>query len=274
MQKLHEKLKDLQEILAQKFTILHEKEELPKQVKIRKELLSRLKENFIAKDRQYKDLTEKQQHLTLEKEDAQTTREESEKKIEIIKTQREYEMLEKEIKENSQKEERLRKELQQCRTQLEDFQEELNRNELLIASEEKEIKAELKKVEQKLNEKEGSLSDLAKQEKKLIGPGINEDLLLKFERIVRNKSGLAIVPVLNGSCSGCHMVLPAEFCSEIPSSGENTIHFCPYCSRILYFDSALQKKQDEETSDEVYDTAEVGGLHDLVDEDYQLDDLE
>ncbi|HAK44822.1 MAG TPA: nucleic acid-binding protein, partial [Spirochaeta sp.] len=91
---------------------------------------------------------------------------------------------------------------------------------------------------------------------------MDSEILFKFERIIKSKSGVGIVPVKSAVCSGCHMILPAQFVNEV-RKGEQ-IHFCPYCSRILFF--------EELDSDEKYDMTflsddEAEGLADLEDDD-------
>ena len=90
--------------------------------------------------------------------------------------------------------------------------------------------------------KEELLKALKEEEAEVV-PGMEEDILFKFERIIRNKSGLGIVPVSNGICNGCHMILPKQFVNDV-RRGEDIL-FCPYCSRILFF-------QDAETEDAVH----------------------
>ena len=55
-----------------------------------------------------------------------------------------------------------------------------------------------------------------------------------------------IVAVRNGVCTGCHMILPAQF-ANIVREGEN-INFCPYCSRILYYEEVSEDQQQDYTA--------------------------
>uniref|UniRef100_UPI00260D3D47 zinc ribbon domain-containing protein n=1 Tax=Oceanispirochaeta sp. TaxID=2035350 RepID=UPI00260D3D47 len=103
-----------------------------------------------------------------------------------------------------------------------------------------------------------------KSEEASVVPGMNEEILFKFERIIRNKSGLGIVPVLDGICTGCHMILPGQFVNDV-RKGEDIL-FCPYCSRILFHSD----ESDDQPSEEVFTAQEMGGLSDLVD-DFDLD---
>ena len=62
---------------------------------------------------------------------------------------------------------------------------------------------------------------------------MDEEVIYKFEKIVRKKEGLGIVSIKNSVCMGCNMILPPQFVNDVRR--EEKIIFCPNCSRILYF---------------------------------------
>ena len=84
--------------------------------------------------------------------------------------------------------------------------------------------------------------DKCLKEKKSISSGLDEELLYKFEKIVKNKEGIGIVSVKNNVCMGCNMLLPPQFVNDVRR--EDKLIFCPNCSRILYY-------QQEELSEEI-----------------------
>ncbi len=57
-------------------------------------------------------------------------------------------------------------------------------------------------------------------------------VLAQYDRVLKNRRGVALVPVLHDSCSGCHMGLPPQVINEI-RIGERLI-VCESCARILY----------------------------------------
>ena len=92
-----------------------------------------------------------------------------------------------------------------------------------------------------------------------------QEILFKFQRIIqRNSEG--IVSVRNGVCSGCHMILPANFANEV-REGED-INFCPYCSRILYYEEVSEDQQED-----YFDIGAAGSLAGL-DDDFDDEDSE
>jgi predicted nucleic acid-binding Zn-ribbon protein len=53
-----------------------------------------------------------------------------------------------------------------------------------------------------------------------------------YERLMRTKAGLAVAPVTDGLCGGCHMKLIAS--TAIKAHGAQDLTQCENCGRILY----------------------------------------
>ncbi len=88
---------------------------------------------------------------------------------------------------------------------------------------EEEKKAELSKLEEKLGQLRTQRESLAKS--------VEENLLKNYYRISRGRKGVAIVPVIENICQGCHMTVTPQTVSEIKMN--NRIITCLNCSRIL-----------------------------------------
>lgn len=260
MQEVFEKLRTLQEILSKKYDIEREIEEIPRSLTTKTELLNRLKKQYIEKNTTLDETQDRVKRLRIRLDDAERQREEYEKQMDIIKTQREYEALDKEIKDATEKEQQLRKEILREEKEQEELEHALKREESLIQLQEEELKSEQDRISDESAEKNSSLEKL-KQEEEMIIPDLDEEIIFKFERIIRSKSGIGIVPVTNSVCTGCHMMLPAQFENEVRKGEE--ILFCPYCSRILYFSEHVSDK-------EIYlGEEEDGSLADLGDFEFE-----
>jgi predicted nucleic acid-binding Zn-ribbon protein len=61
-----------------------------------------------------------------------------------------------------------------------------------------------------------------------------EELLPLYERLMRTKDGMAIAPMHDGRCGGCHMRLIAS--TAIKVQAETEVTRCEDCGRILYQD--------------------------------------
>ena len=176
-----------------------------------------------------------------------------------IQTHREYEALEKQITEATEKENEVRKELQKEEKLLEEIKETLKINEEMINSQESDLSASKESLNKELAKYDSELAGLKKDEDK-ITPDLDQEILFKFQRIIqRNSEG--IVAVRNGVCTGCHMILPAQFANLVREG--DSINFCPYCSRILFY----EETGDEESYTSYFSLEEAGSLTDLSDSD-------
>lgn len=268
MQEVFDRLRDLQGVLARKFAVLEEIREIPRTLETKEELLNRGKKTYIEKHERLEKTAEELKSLRVALDEAERTRENSEKQMELISTQREFEALEKEIKDASAREQALRKSLLAKEKYYSELQEQLEEHEQLMEIQEEEVRTETEKKDILLTQKDSELTSLKKQEESLV-PGIDESILFKFERIIKNKSGVGIVPVQGLVCQGCHMTLPVQFVNNVRKG--DSFRFCPYCSRILFWEDV--EGVDQTSSHPDQDTEiEEAGLSDFVDTD-EFDDL-
>ena len=174
-----------------------------------------------------------------------------------ITSHREYEALDKQISEATEKEASVRKDLQREEKKLAELDESLKADEAMISSQENDLNESKAALSDQIQSYKNQLESLKKQEDEII-PGLNQEIVYKFQRIIqRNSEG--IVAVRNGVCTGCQMILPGQFANEV-RDGEKIL-FCPYCSRILFY----QEVNEEEAED--YSTLEeTGSLADFEDE--------
>ena len=263
-------LKKLQEILVQKYEYEGKKSDAPKQLGNQEDLLAKTQKEFIEQKSNYDATQEKVTQLKAQLEEAVKSREEGEKGVANSTTHREYEALEKQITEAKLLEEQVRKDLQREEKELAELNEKLKNSEELIKFQETELNSSRDSLNKELSSYDSKLAKLKVEEDK-VTKNINniyskeenaelkaQEILFKFQRIIqRNSEG--IVSVRNGVCSGCHMILPANFANEV-REGED-INFCPYCSRILYYEEVAEDQQED-----YLDIGAAGSLAGLDDE--------
>ncbi len=236
---IFDRLKSLQVILGRKYELESKIDEAPKQLTSQDELLARIKKEYIEKNRDYEAVKERVGQLKIELDEAVKLREDGEKNMDNITTHREYEALDKQISEASAKEADLRRELQKEEKTLAELNDILKTNEAIINSTETSLNESKKILDSQLSSFKSEIEELKNKEKEIV-PGLDQEILFKFQRIIqRNAEG--IVAVKNGVCTGCHMILPAQFANEV-REGENIL-FCPYCSRILYYEASTEGEQ-------------------------------
>lgn len=258
MDEVFDKLRTLQDILSEKFALEQQIQEIPKLLSTQEELLARLKKSFIEKNQDYETAKASESEFFNLLGDAEKARERAEKNMDVISTQREYEALDKEIRDASEKEQQYRKDLQREERQIADLDEQMKQTAALIEQQEADLAERRVGIEAEIAEKKAQMDKLAQDEKNLT-PGLDPEVLFKFERIIRNKMGRGIVAIKGGVCMGCHMILPIQFANDVRKGEE--IVFCPYCSRILYYE------ESEQGEEEFFDTEDSGSLSDLDDTD-------
>jgi len=69
------------------------------------------------------------------------------------------------------------------------------------------------------------------EERDAVRPEISDMLLARYEQLAREKGGLAVVPVRDGRCGGCHVTLPTFLISL--AKPNNTVVRCESWGRIL-----------------------------------------
>ncbi len=74
---------------------------------------------------------------------------------------------------------------------------------------------------------------------------IEADLLACYEKVLKGKGGLALVPVKADACQGCFTKLPPQVINEVMQAHQ--IIICERCSRILYLPDT-EEDMDKETS--------------------------
>jgi len=266
-----ENLKSLQEILVQKYELEGKKNDAPKQLSNQEDLLAKTQKEFIELKSNYDATEERVSQLKTQLEEAVQSREEGEKGVANSTTHREYEALEKQITEAKLLEEQVRKDLQKEEKDLAELNERLKNTEESIKFNESELNSSRESLNKELSSYDNKLAKLKVEEDK-VTKNINDiysseenaelkaqEILFKFQRIIqRNSEG--IVSVRNGVCSGCHMILPANFANEV-REGED-INFCPYCSRILYYEEVNEDQQEN-----YFDIGAAGSLAGLDDDD-------
>jgi predicted nucleic acid-binding Zn-ribbon protein len=265
MTEVLDKLKALQDILAQKNQVEASIQDAPKLLSTQEELLARLKKGYIEKNEQYDKIKAHIAELKSQLFEAESSREKSEKAMDSITTQREYEALDKEIRDAGDREQFVRKDLQKEERGFQELDEDLKRDEALIKQQEDELNERKAKLSEEVEGMKKELASLKVAEDE-VSPGLNPETKFKLERIIKSKQGVGIVAIHGNVCTGCHMILPAQFANEVRLGDK--IVYCPYCSRILYYletaDSANEFFNDE-------DAGSLSDLDDFIDEEEDED---
>lgn len=62
---------------------------------------------------------------------------------------------------------------------------------------------------------------------------VDPDALHRYDRLMRSKGDVAIVPIKHGNCGGCHLNIPPQVAHDARNGTE--LASCSNCGRILYW---------------------------------------
>ena len=259
-----EQLRKFQEILNRKFEVEKQLKNLPKEIERRDEIVIRMKENFLGFNDKRNSL---KKEVIVKRDELDKVMEKTaklEKEVGNVSSQRDYEQIDRAIKDNNDFEQSLRREIQIAEKKIQDFQEEFTNAETLLQEQEKSLGEIKEKIEQDLIKHEIDLKEL-EAKKQEVTMNMEDNLVFKFERILKSREGDGIVPIRKNVCYGCHMLLPLKIVNEVCE--EQKVVTCPYCSKILFYDGDSDKEEVE--------SIEIAGLKDITDDqEITLDDFD
>ena len=150
-----------------------------------------------------------------------------------LKTNKEYTIMQEEIAriraDNSLIEEEIIKIFDQTDIENKKISEEkefLKGEEVKLGEEKLKVEKEIKRIKAE--------ADSLKAQRAALSEKIDKTALAKYDRIIKSKDGLAVVPVAGGSCQGCFRILPSQVIHEIRMKKD--LVFCENCARIIYLE--------------------------------------
>lgn len=148
-----------------------------------------------------------------------------------VKTNNEYNALEKEIAGLKADKSLLEEEILNIFDKVEAAEKEVSEAKKALDEEKKRIDAEKAKLENARKEIEVKLAEF-EEKRKAIPPMIDKETIARYERILRGKDGVALVPVKGENCGGCFVHLPPQVVNEIRL--KEKIIYCERCARMLF----------------------------------------
>ncbi len=228
-------LKKLQVILQKKFVLEDKIQAIPADLKAEEAELLSARDEYNKLVEFYENLQSEQKSLAIKYDDAFTKKNEYEKQMEFINTQREFEALTKQLEEARISEQSFLKMRNSKTEELEKVKAELDEKRVKLDALEEKVGAEKSKVDSQISEITDEINTLDAECNSIKDGIISEDLYEKFSNIVKKKDGFGIVPVYGQVCTGCDLILPVQFVIDLELKTESgEIEYCPYCSRIIY----------------------------------------
>jgi len=113
------------------------------------------------------------------------------------------------------------------------FRKALKTAEATLAQTRKLVEEDLAVIKERHQRMVESKSDVTVERAKLL-LNVPEDIIPLYNRLMKTKDGLAIAPLRDGKCEGCHMKLIASTVMKVQTAKE--IAQCEDCGRILYME--------------------------------------
>ncbi len=226
----------LQAIDAEIYRLNKEKEEKPR-------VINELQKNFEDKKTNLNGLNEKLKQLQVKRKAQELELQVKEGEIKkaqttlfSIKTNREYQAKLKEMEGSSADKSVIEEEILKNFDEADTLKLEVDKEDVFLKGEEQKLNQEKKLVDDRLKEIEQLLEGL-NLKRNQVTPSLEKKILTKYEHILKNRNGLAVVPIKNEACQGCFMNTPAQVTNEI--KGHKAMVICEVCARILYLEEDL-----------------------------------
>ena len=229
-------LVELQKIDRKIFDLEKDREQVPKRLTEINELLAGKKAELSVDLNQ---LAEAEMGRRLAESDLKAEKEKIKKwesRLNDIRSNRDYQALSREV-EGARKanlgieDEILRKmqEIEELKASSGLKKEDYDQHEAELSSERNELEQKLATMNASIDA-EGAGREQAMQK-------VDPRWYQQYQAVRERRMGIAVIPVLDEHCQGCHMGIPPQL-YNIVLRGEG-IETCPHCSRIVYFEQAL-----------------------------------
>ncbi len=230
------KLIELQKIDSEIYSIKSDLEEKPLKLK-------RIKDEFDLEKQTLKTLEETLKQIQLsrkEKELELQTKEDAIGKCNSqllqIKTNKEYTAKMNEIASIEADKTKIEEEVLVFYDESDKIRSEVEKENQIIAEKEKKYLDNKELIDSEISVLENSISGIESNRNRIL-PDIKPNYLSRYEMLLGNKKGLALVAVYSGSCGGCYMNLAPQVINALKLNQE--LVECEMCSRILYIEDEI-----------------------------------
>lgn len=155
-----------------------------------------------------------------------------EAKLYEVKTNKEYSAVLAEIETLKTEKARIEEEILSLMEAQERIAREIAEAEARLHLREQEAKTEEAQAQGELQAAEAALAQV-RAEREGLAREVPRELLVTYQRLLKGRGGLAVVPVKEGICAGCHVSLTPQHFQEVRLN--QAVLACESCGRILYW---------------------------------------
>ena len=236
MENLEEQLKlliELQGLDSQILKIERDLESIPQEFKKMDDAFEEKKSNLKKIEESLKALQMKRKEKEMDLESKEGSIKKFQSQLYQVKTNKEYSALEGEIARTRADDSLIEEEILKIFDQMDAENQKIVKEKEFLKVEEGKLAQEKKKFDEEASRIKKEAEGLNVQRTALAGK-IDKTILARYDRIVKSKDGLAVVPVSGNSCQGCFRILPSQVIHEIRTKKE--LVCCGNCARILYIE--------------------------------------
>jgi hypothetical protein len=153
-------------------------------------------------------------------------------KMDAVKTNKEYQSILLEIEEQEQKQSEIEDEMlmeldaiESEQGALSTLKDEMSELEKTVALRKAAIQREADEVSQALETTKGRRDEQHEC--------VDAKMLELYNRVKLQVGAVALVPVTNAVCKGCHLTIPPQMYNELQR--QDSLKFCPHCHRMIYW---------------------------------------
>lgn len=241
-------LRALQTIDDEVSGVAEERDRLRGRLDQLKQLLDRGREDLATRQRKIVDAESWYREQTLALKSEQEKLGVMKSKLAGVTKSKEYMAIQREL-------EMLRQNIGEKEDELERFTEALDSHKSAVKEEddklaalEKEANDEDKATQSRLDEFEAKIKETSIRRQEWIDI-IPADILRRYERVKSRREGLAIVPAVDGRCSGCYMAVPPQLYNVLLR--RDSLEICPSCNRYIFYRDDVPTEEEEEPEEPV-----------------------
>lgn len=228
-----ETLKQLQEIDRQRFRLRRQQQEKPQELSRAERTVASQEASVRSAEEQLKamQIAQKEKEMELQSHEAKIKKLQGQ--LFQVKTNREYAAMQHEIASLKADASLLEEAALKLFDEIDQATKARDERRQRLTVDKEQVEAERTRVERELAEIGERIGKLERQ-RQSVAPEVPATTLATYERVLDIREGIALVPLVNESCGGCHRRLRPQVINEVYLKAKLVI--CESCSRILYLD--------------------------------------
>jgi hypothetical protein len=230
-----ELLKRLQTVDAQLYRLRRLRQDKPRELEAARARAAELEAAARAAQEEMTRLQMAHQEKEVELQTRETRVKQLKAQLFQVKTNKEYTALQHEIESLSADSSLLEEDVLKVLDAIDAASATLTKRRKELQQAQERLAAEQRRVEGELLQIEGELAGV-ERDRAGMATEVPSEALAQYERVLKIREGLALVPVVNESCGGCHRRLPPQVVNEAALRAK--LVACEQCNRILYVDGS------------------------------------